>query len=237
MKLKYICIVTALAACSLSEGVLFHDDFNGALSSEWTINNDAAGYYSLSPSGLSLRCNDGDLYESANDYQNLFLINNPASGDFTMTLKTQWIVPPTTNWWAQITLVAYDDDDNHTRVGNVRFKNRMALESLTEEGAVHTDLSYSTKDFGATPFWLQMRKEGTLFTAWSSTDGHNYTQAHSAVSYSNSNPDKLGFIAMADPTETSTVFIDAFIVIPEPSTASLLSLVAAVGLVLKRRRQ
>lgn len=225
MKYKCLCIAVALTFSALGNEVLFFEGFNGSFGSEWSIRNNDPNFYSLSASGLNLRCNSGDLFQSSNDYKNLFLIDNPAANDFVITLKAQWIVPPSNNWWAQITLVAYDDDDNYTRLGNVRFKNRMALESLTEEGAVQTDLQYSRKNFGAAPFWLQMRKEGTSYSAWSSVDGQNFTQAHPAVTYDNDSPSQLGFVAMADPTVTSTVFIDSFSVVPEPMTASMILLI------------
>lgn len=191
--------------------VIFSDEFNGAFKSEWSIENINSNYFSLSNSGLILRCCSGDIFSSKNDHKNIFLIDNPAPYDFTLTLKGQWIIPPSTVW-GQITLVAYDDEDNHTRVGNVRFRNMMAIESLSEENAIQVGIRWSAKDFVTKPFWLQMRKEGMSYSAWSSTDGENFIQAHPAIMYGKDLPARLGFVAMVDPAEAATVFVDSFTV-------------------------
>lgn len=77
--------LTLLAASGrASAAVVFHEDFNGSLSNVWTIVRADAGYYSLQPTGLVLRCNSGDLCAGYNNAKSVFLITNPAPGDLTV---------------------------------------------------------------------------------------------------------------------------------------------------------
>jgi hypothetical protein len=199
---------------------VFHDDFSGSLNPAWSIVRLDASYYSVQSTGLVLRCNSGDIWTYRTDALNLFLIPNPAPGDFTVTAKLRWLVAPSVNY-AQFDLLAYDDDDNHVRL----LQGFLSGTGLVINNAVeiaggfvaHNDTAVS---FGTNWFWLQMRKQGTTYSGWYSTDGVAFIQASSAFGYGDGTPVRLGFVAMRDPSQTATALIDSFTVEDAPVPAS-----------------
>jgi len=204
--------------------VVFQDSFSGAISSAWQIQKGDTSLYSVGANGITLRCSAGDMWILTlhnDEYKNLFLITNPAPGDFICTVKCQWQSPPT-NEFGQVALVAYDDDGDYVRVDNVGNNNgTMFLESFaTIAGVMSSPDYYCKKNFGTSPFWLQMRKQLTNYSSWFSTDGINFTQTNSPFGYPNGHPAKLGFVAMADPGQSGLVLVSSFTV-AEPSPGSL----------------
>jgi hypothetical protein len=191
--------------------VIFQDNFAGAMNPAWTFVRQDASYYSLQSTGLVLRCNSGDLYQGNNNAKNVFLITNTAPADFTLTLRLRWLVPPA-QAYAQVDLLAYDDDDNHVRPQYVFTTTGIGIANASEVGGGYTGSALTGVDFGTNRFWLQMQKAGLTYSIWYSTNGVNFLPASAAFSYANPHPAKLGFVAMGDPTETATVFIDSFTV-------------------------
>jgi hypothetical protein len=192
--------------------VVFHEDFNGSLSNAWTIVRTDAGYYSLQPTGLVLRCSSGDLWAGYNTAKNVFLITNPAPGDLTMTVKLRWLVPPAANW-AQFDLLAYDNDDNHVRVDYTYSSGSLGLGRIVETGGTVSQAAGVRVDFGTQWFWLQIRKAGATYSSWYSADGIAFYPATSAFSYGDGTPGRVGFVAMVDQGgEHATALIDSFTV-------------------------
>ena len=111
----------------------------------------------------------------------------------------------------QIVIVAYDDDDNYIRSGYGMIDSTPRLVHATEIESSF-DLRLSNRDLGPSPFHLQLRKTGTLYTQFYSTDGVSFTQANEPLIYGDGTPAKLGFVAMVDPTESSLAVIDSFTV-------------------------
>jgi hypothetical protein len=190
-----------------STNMLFRDDFNASIDSQWTILNQDSGYYSLEPDHLELRANYGDLWQSRNDYKNLFLIDNPTSGDFDVTMRIIEFLPAAEDF-PQIDIVAYDDDDNHVR-SIYGYIGTRKLEFGVEIDQVWTS-SQELRDFGNAPFYLRLRKVGNTYIQYYSTDGIVFSQANSPVTYGDRTPNKLGFVAMVDPSESSVAKIDWF---------------------------
>jgi len=191
-----------------STDMLFRDDFNASIDSQWTILNQDSGYYSLESDHLALRANNGDLWQFRNDYKNLFLIDNPTNGDFDVTMRIIEFLPAAENF-PQIDIVAYDDDDNHVRsaYGDI---GAIQLELGAEIDQVWTS-TWELRDFGNAPFYLRLRKVGDTYFQFYSTDGIVFSQATSSpVTYGDGTPNKLGFAAMVDPSESSMAKIDWF---------------------------
>ena len=199
---------------------VFHDDFNGALNPAWSIVRPDAGYYSVQSTGLVLRCNSGDLWGSYNNALNVFLIGNPAPGDFTATAKLRWLVAPTVNW-AQLDLLAYDTDDDHVRIDYTYSSGSLGIGRVAETGGVVAQEGGARVNFGTDWFWLQLRKQGTTYAAWYSTNGVAFHQATAPFSYGDGTPAMLGFVAMVDlGGQTATVLVDSFTVEDTPVPAS-----------------
>ncbi len=208
---RRIIVFLMLLAQVATAQVIFQDNFAGAMNPAWTFVRQDASYYSLQSTGLALRCNSGDLYQGNNNAKNVFLITNMAPGDFTVTLRLRWLAPPA-QAYAQVDLLAYDDDDNHVRPQYVFTTTGIGIANASEVGGGYTSSALTGIDFGTNRFWLQMQKAGLTYSIWYSTNGVNFLPASAAFSYANPHPAKLGFVAMVDPTETATVFIDSFTV-------------------------
>jgi hypothetical protein len=199
---------------------VFHDDFNGSLNPAWSIVRQNASYYSVQSTGLVLRCNSGDLWGGYNNALNVFLISNPAPGDFTVTAKLRWLVPPAANW-AQFDLLAYDNDDNHVRLDYTYSSGSLGIGRIAETGGVISQEGGVRVNFGTAWFWLQMRKTGSTYSAWYSTNGVVFDPATSPFSYGDGTPAKLGFVAMVDlGGQTAQAVIDSFTVEDTPEPAS-----------------
>jgi hypothetical protein len=195
-----------------SADTVFHDDFNGLLNPAWSIVRADASYYSLQSTGLVLRCNSGDLWGGYNSAKNVFLVSNPAPGDFTVTAKLRWLVPPAVNW-AQFDLLAYDNDDNHVRIDYTYSSGSLGIGRIAETGGVISQAGGVRVNFGTAWFWLQVRKEGSTYSAWHSTDGVTFSPATSPFTYGNGHPAMLGFVAMVDlGGQTAQTLIDSFTV-------------------------
>ena len=187
--------------------VVFQDNFDGSINSAWIIKNNDASFYSISTNGLTLRCCSADMYGGGTNYNNLFLITNPAPQDFVFTAKVRWMNLPTANY-GQFALVAYDDAGSWARVDHVYGGGNMFLEAFAMfSGTLATGDYFSKKSFGTNEFWIQMRKEGATYSEWFSTDGTAFSQINPSFTYGNGHPSYLGFVAMVDPNETATVLL------------------------------
>jgi hypothetical protein len=216
--MKTTSVVAALwAAASVGLGtsqaadiVVFRDDFNGTLSEKWGIVRQETSYYSLTDAYLDLRADQGDLWQTRNDAKNVFLIDAPTSGDFTVTMRVLRFVP-TDVPYTQVELLAYDDDDNHVRCDYGLYPSGRSVEFGAEANGVWSSQTVA-KDFGAEPFWLQLRKTGDTYTQWYSTNGTDFVQGNGEVTFGDGTPTKVGFVAMVDPNEETHALIDHFVV-------------------------
>ena len=202
-----VATATDIPTLVTSTDMLFRDDFNASIDSQWTILNQDTDYYSLESDHLELRANSGDLWTFRTDYKNLFLIDNPTNGDFDVTMRIIGFLPVEN--YTQIDIVAYDDDDNHVRNIYGYLGARKLLEFGAEIDQAWTS-SQELRDFGNAPFYLRLRKVGNTYIQYYSTDGIVFSQANSPVTYGDGTPNKLGFVAMVDPSESSVAKIDWF---------------------------
>lgn len=234
----FICLVAA-AHRGLAT-VYFRDDFDGGISSSWTIIREDASYYTFTPSSLVMRASDGWLTGTGgNNTKNLFLVSAPTSEAFAVTLRCYVFAPPAVNY-AQLDLLAYDSDDNHVRCNYGHIVGQRQLEFGTEINSTWTP-SQTPHDFGASPFYLQLVKEGTDYSQLWSTDGVEFIQANTAVQYGDGTPAYVGFVASDDPTQSAVAHLDWFEVteIPEPAAAAggLALVLAGAGVAGRRSRR
>lgn len=214
-------VATLMLVTNAKSDVVFQDNFNGAISSAWQIQSNNSSLYSIGANGVTLHCCSSDMWPGNDNYNNLFLITNPAPEDFILTIKCQWLTPPTKDW-GQIALVAYDSDTNYVRVDNLSNNSGIKyLELLNAVSGTNPQDNVQRKDFGTSPFWLQMRKQQTNYTSWFSTDGINFTQTNAPIIYTNDRPAKLGFVAMSATNQIGIVLVSLFTVaVPSPGSLS-----------------
>jgi hypothetical protein len=105
------------------------------------------------------------------------------------------------------------------------------LELLNAVSGTNPQDNVQKKDFGTSPFWLQMRKQQTNYSSWFSTDGTNFTQTNAPIIYTNGHPAKLGFVAMSATNQIGIVLVSSFTVaVPSPGSLSLQFNRGSVGL-------
>lgn len=191
--------------------VLFQDTFHGTISPAWMILGADTGYYAIKNTELDLRVSSQDIDTGYNNNaKNLFLIPNPATGDFTATLKIISFVPAPNNH-AQIDVIAFDSPDNLVRANYGFIKGQRQAEFGTEIFAGWSP-EQTPLDPGSGTFFLRLTKTGNSYYQSYSTDGVNYTTINSPRRFGNGSPAYLGFCAGADPSDSSHVHIDSFAV-------------------------
>ena len=94
--------------------ILAFDDFDGKLGLKWEIVNPNASNYSLSkkPGSLTITTKKGHFSKSNTNYENVFLIDRPASEgqDFQVTTCIASFIPEAL--WNQAGIVCWEDEDN-----------------------------------------------------------------------------------------------------------------------------
>lgn len=228
--------LTLVSAVSLHSQVLFQDDFNGSISGSWSVLNSNASYYTVGGSSLALTANSGNLAATDNTALNIFRVANPTAGDFVVTMALTSFVP-VSQAYAQINVLAFDDMDNHVRAAYLYNGSTRIIELSKDAGASFTVHGSTSVDFGSSPFYLRLTKIGNLYTQSYSTDGSIFTPLSGSMAYGDGTPTYLGFIALADPSQSSIANIDSFTIaaIPEQSTWAALFGSVAMGLALLLR--
>ena len=163
--------VVASGASGQAATVLFQDTFQGTMSNLWTIVRPNTSYYTLQSNDLELRANSGDLWLSENDAQNVFLIPNPTSGNFVVTLGLSSFVPTSQTNAPQIALLAYDSGESYVRADYgshvISTGQMLGLEfaSQISDPLTYTG-TYTPQNFGSSPFYLRMEKVGDVYTEY-----------------------------------------------------------------------
>lgn len=188
---------------------IFFDDFaNNQLRPEWDIRNQDASSFWFSDGNLVVKTLPGDL--NTNDYQNLFIIRNPVNNcDLQVTIKVTSFQPNAV--YQQINIVAYDNDNNSIRCGNVQGKGRVWQLGTKINGAwtAQNNGSNASQSF----FYVRLVKKGNLYQQYYSLDGKIFSPANGPVAYGDGTPEFLGLIAFESYGVTATpvtVSIDYF---------------------------
>lgn len=210
-RLLYLFLTTFCAAADAQ--VLFQDHFNGSIGPAWTITRPDPSFYTITESGLDLRCSSLDIdVGEDNEAKNLFTIANPSctKGDFAITMRFKSFVPAN-NDHAQVCVIAMDDEDNFVRA-NYGFINGARRAELGKEVAASWSQQQTALDLGDGAFFLRLTKTGRTYTQSYSTNGTNFTKVNSPIRFGNGSPARLGFASGADPSESSHALIDSFTV-------------------------
>ncbi len=214
-----LALLLGTAAGTLVADTFFRDDFtDGTLGEWWTVLNRNDAYMSVTGGLLSLRCSNGDLYQSTNNAKNVLLIPTPMGGDFDVILAVQHF-EPIQGGWAQVDLLAFDDVDNHYRggYGNLfDLNNTRYLTNAREVGGVYIGTGNTLHNFYAAPFYLRVTKRGTAYHLYYSLNGLTYLDSGLGTNYGDGTPAYLGLVAMADQSQTSVATIDYFAVVSKP---------------------
>lgn len=200
-------------AISSNTGLSFRDDFNFGTNSAWeVVRNQGPAYYRSYPGGLLMRGHYGDLWGSGNNACNLFTVPAPES-DFMVTLGVSKYAPGE-DQWAQVFVMAYDNDNNWVRLGYGWIGGR-GLE-MTQETAGTPKSTAEELDFGTAPFQLRLSKQGNVYQGFWSSNGVDFVACGKPIAFGDGTPLKLGFWVGIDPKQTNYAAIDWF----EVKTAS-----------------
>jgi hypothetical protein len=174
------------------------DGFEGKLALDWEILHPDSTHYSLSkkPGCLTITTQEGGFAEAATSYKNLFLIDVPAAGDFTITTCISSFAPVAD--WNQAGLICYNDDDN-----NLKFVFEHAgspcLTALAETNGERASAYFpparqprktivrllsdplGVRKEEPKPVWLCIMKHGNRYSFLASLDGRAYRMCTSPV--------------------------------------------------------
>ena len=132
---------------------------------------------------LTLTTEPGDISESSNNASNLLL--QSANNDWT--IDTRLVASRTPSQPENAGLVAYQDDDNFVKLmfrAVIKTSRQRGVQPGTvdllfeENGIAKSIASINLKEevIGANQLYLRLRKKGSTYTAFYSTDGENFEQ-------------------------------------------------------------
>lgn len=172
------------------------DGFDGKLGLDWLIRNADLSHVSLTkrPGTLTITTQKGGFYQSATNYKNLYLIENPipGRGDFDLTTCLVSFTPAEPH--NQAGLICFDDPDNYikfTLQSGTRSRREFAL---TTESGGRTSPRHVADAPQAQRIWLRLTKRGSRYAYSTSTDGKRF-RVYSEVSWGSGAPKWIGLLA------------------------------------------
>ncbi|MBI4584587.1 MAG: protein kinase [Planctomycetes bacterium] len=187
--------------------LVFRDTFSGKLSPAWEVLHEEASHWSLSkrPGALVITTQACALVGSSTDYKNLFTIDAPKEKAFEVTARILAFTPA--REVQQAGLICYDDEDNHVKASLewARGKRRFVL--LREAGGQVKYLE-SEADPQLTTLWLRLRRQGPLYSCYTSADGEVFT-LQAELLWNDGGPKHVGLLAKnstADAPEIDAAF-------------------------------
>ena len=211
-------------------GLLFREDFTSGLSPNWTTVPTDTNYFSFLPGQMWLRANNGDTWSSGNRALNLFAVDAPANGDFTLTLAVAKYVPGRSDS-PQIGLIAWKDTDNYVRsiyygsASGPLSQGQMVIEQSGSPTPTQFPLA-----FGGGPFLLRLQRTNGVYTSAWSTNGVDFTMNPGTAFSATLVPTKLGFYLGCDPTLLDVAIVDYFEVSTPPQPDPIVAWLAGFGL-------
>jgi beta-xylosidase len=144
------------------------DDFLAdTLGPSWTMFNEVSGGWKLSDGWLTVKTQDGDVFEERTDLANLFLQYAPAD-NFTITTRVDFT--PRENY-QHASLYVWQDHNNYAKLA-LCHDERLRLEAACEVGG-----RYQKKLTDATDErFLRIQKAGQRLTFYVSADGEKWRQ-------------------------------------------------------------
>lgn len=213
--------------------VLAFDHFDGEMGLGWEILRPAPSHYSLTKQAgtLTITTQEGALWQSRNDYENLFLIKCPADegGNIEVTTCISSFKPVAD--WNQAGLICYNDDDNYLKFvfGGNNDRRLFAIGLETAGNFASAAFPVSEKPMKplvrllSDPFglaqkprkvWLRITKRGDRYTFATSLDGKTFVSRTCPLWDANGRPQnefiwdsgavkRIGLVAKNGPSATA----------------------------------
>jgi len=200
-------LFSLMSATSFAQTALFRDDFNGSMQSGWTWTRENPATWSLTPTGLQIESEYGDLWQGwTNNCRNMLLRPAPSS-DFIIEAKLDVSLVAPIN---QAHILLYYNDDYYVRFGPVLSYGYQIVIDVVHEvggGIAHQ----SAVSWGSNLLYLKIDKSGSNASCYYSSDGQNWT-LHHTISNLNFSVDQVGLVAFdgSEPPSASVATYDYF---------------------------
>ena len=190
--------------------VLFRDDFDGSLASDWAWIREDENNWSLTtvPGALQINARSGDVNKET--ITNLLLRSIPSG---TIQIETKITFQPSANFqFAGI--IIYESPSNFVQVGrayctgeNPRCVGDGFYMDYYEGGGFVVP-NYSEAFTGSETVYLQLTRRDTMYSLQTSTDGENWTLRGTTTS--NMNPLQIGLVAGQNTSSVIPAVFDYF---------------------------
>jgi regulation of enolase protein 1 (concanavalin A-like superfamily)/tetratricopeptide (TPR) repeat protein/predicted Ser/Thr protein kinase len=154
--------------------VVAREDFTGAFNLQWHIVRSDPSHFSLEkvPGTVTITTQRGGLYGTANDYENLFLVPNPAS-DFQLTTRLTSFYPVSPQ--DEAGLVCYNDDDNYLKFDYEWCDpaHDRACQIVIETNGEPVFIGFRAPE-SPQQLWLRIEKRDNRYTFFISHDGETF---------------------------------------------------------------
>ncbi|MHC4558033.1 MAG: M56 family metallopeptidase [Planctomycetota bacterium] len=201
--------------------VLAFDDFDGKLSLKWDILRPDKSHYSLSkrPGTLTITTQDGHFKEANADYENVFLIDTPASPDQDFQVTTCLLAFQPLDAYNQAGLIFWDDEDNYLEWVYQKMDRRGLNFNAGIEADGPTQYTYIPAKAPPEKLWLRVTKRDSFYECASSIDGKSFT-VHTVENWDDGSPKRVGLFglngSLTQPPEVEASF-DSFEVSEVPA--------------------
>ncbi len=227
-----------LCASTVQGAVLFEDHFSGDSLSRppWSVLRETFPRipdFGVSGGFLHTKTLEGHFAFNDNNAKNFIRIANAwGSQDFALTIRVSSFNP--TDSVQQITLMAYDGDDDYIQVVNYRGGAGTRYWAFVKEVGVQRWYEESGLNANNSAFYLRIVKQGTSYTGSYSLDAVTYNQIGSSYTFGDGSPAYLGLCAYqgthSTPPTPVEVQIDFFRVETLPTAIKLVSFEAIPSL-------
>jgi len=200
-------LFSLISAPSFAQTVLFRDDFNGAMQSGWAWTRENPATWSLTPTGLQIELEYGDLWQNwTNNCRNMLLRPAPSS-DFIIEAKLDVSLVAPIN---QAHILLYYNDDHYVRFGPVLSYGYQVVIDVVHEvggGIAHQSAVF----WGSNLLYLKIQKSGSSANCYYSSDGQNWL-LHHTISDLNFSVVQVGLVAFdgSEPPSSSVATYDYF---------------------------
>jgi beta-xylosidase len=168
--------LTPSSSATLEADVLFHDPFEGSLTSGWIWMEEINDRWSLSatPGSLRIILNRGNLKNPRN-----LLLRKAPEGDFQISTLLRFT--PSSNFQFA-GLVVYQDPQNHLQHGRAFAQcdaafckgNALYFDSVAQDRLGPSNFATLVTEKGTA--YLRIRRRGSSYTAQYSSDGRGWTE-------------------------------------------------------------
>jgi regulation of enolase protein 1 (concanavalin A-like superfamily) len=134
--MKTVCaaffMVVSVITATCAEEVLFQDNFAGKLEEGWSWVREHPGAWRLTPRGLEVRVEPGNMWGPQNNARNVLVRPAPDATEHEIEISVQMENHPT-NQYEQVDLVWYYDDSHMVKLGLELVDGRLSVVMGREE--------------------------------------------------------------------------------------------------------